>query len=59
MKKEERTWEGENRMTRRGRKLMKVVAVEEEEAMGNVLSVDYRVIVSLSAQRKMGNVLSV
>ncbi|MCI56401.1 hypothetical protein A2U01_0077652, partial [Trifolium medium] len=52
MTREGRTWEGENLMIRRGRKLMKAVAVEKEKAMGIVLSVDYRVTVSLNAQRK-------
>ncbi|MCI82339.1 hypothetical protein A2U01_0103613, partial [Trifolium medium] len=52
MIKEERIWEEENRMKRRGRKWMKAVVVEEEEAMGIALSADYRVIVSLNAQVK-------
>ncbi|MCI62665.1 hypothetical protein A2U01_0083922, partial [Trifolium medium] len=38
---------------------MRVVVVEEEEAMEIVSSVDYRVIVSLNAQVKWVNVLSV
>ncbi|MCI69699.1 hypothetical protein A2U01_0090962, partial [Trifolium medium] len=52
MTREEKTWEGESLMTRRGRKLMKVVAVKKEKAMGIVSSVDYRVIVSLNPRRK-------
>ncbi|MCI75696.1 hypothetical protein A2U01_0096965, partial [Trifolium medium] len=31
MKREGRTWEEENHMTRRGRRSMKLVVVEEEE----------------------------
>ncbi|MCI79099.1 hypothetical protein A2U01_0100370, partial [Trifolium medium] len=38
---------------------MKVVAVGKEEAMGIVSGVDYRVIVSSNARRKMENVTSV
>ncbi|MCI73335.1 hypothetical protein A2U01_0094599, partial [Trifolium medium] len=45
-----------NLMIRKGRKLMKVVAVDEENVMGIVSSVVYRVIISSNAQRMRVNV---